>query len=78
MRVHYSYSDVVRYDSLLMEWQDCIAEDLEELQWIDRYLDQLTDPFTFFMNVSDKAGDLLDKEEREDAEEQRQGDNKYI
>lgn len=39
VRIHYSYSDVVRYDSLLVEWQDCIAEDLEELQWIERYLD---------------------------------------
>ena len=50
-------------------------EDITELQWIERYLEQLSDPFTFFMNVSDKAGVLMGKEEKEDFEEQRLGDN---
>ena len=39
VRIHYSYSDVMRYDSLLLEWQEFIAEDIIELQWIERYLE---------------------------------------
>ena len=61
----------MRYDSLHVEWQEFIMEDITELQWIERYLEQLSDPFTFFMNVSDKAGVLMGKEDKEDFEEQR-------
>ena len=77
VRIHYSYSDVMRYDSLLVEWQEFISEDITELLWIERYLDQLSDPFPFFMQVSDKAGVLLGKEDKEDLALQQDGDNPY-
>ena len=78
VRIHYSYSDVMRYDSLLLEWQEFITEDIVELQWIERYLDQLSDPFTFFAHMSEKTNNLLlGKEEKEDLDEQQRGDNQY-
>ena len=70
VRIHYSYSDVRRYDSLLLEWQEFISEDIIELQWIERYLQQLSDPFTFFTQISSKTG-ILDRADQEDLEEQR-------
>ena len=68
----------MRYDSLLLEWQEFIAEDITELQWIERYLEQLSDPFTFFLNISEKAGTLLGKEDKEDLEEQRIGGRYHV
>ena len=34
LRVHYSYSDVQRFNALLTEWRQQIAEDIEEYQEI--------------------------------------------
>ena len=42
VRVHFSYSDVQRFESLLQEWHDYITEDIEELDLIREYIDNLT------------------------------------
>ena len=47
LRCHFSYSDVQRYESLLHEWYDYITEDIEELELINEYLENLTSPFGF-------------------------------
>lgn len=72
IRVHYNYSDVQRYESLLDEWNNCILVDCEEKRTIDRYLENLSDPFNFFsMMVSEQAAAVLNQYDREDlAQEQ--------
>ncbi len=51
VRVHFSYSDVQRFESLLQEWQDYITEDIEELELIKEYVENLTSPFGFLKAV---------------------------
>ena len=47
LRCHYSYSDKERFISLKNEWDDYIAQDIEELETIRQYLRNLTSPFGF-------------------------------
>ena len=51
VRVHFSYSDVQRFESLLQEWHDYITEDIEELDLIKEYVENLTSPFGFLKAV---------------------------
>ena len=51
VRVHFSYSDVQRFESLLQEWHDYITEDIEELDLIKEYVENLTMPFGFLKAV---------------------------
>ena len=77
LRIHYSYSDIQRYNSLLTEWRQQIQDDIDEYNEINTCLDQLSNPFVFFSNISEKAGILLGKEDNEDLAEQFKGDNQY-
>ena len=47
LRCHFSYSDVKRFDSLLMEWNEFLSEDIDKLRLIDEYLTDLTQPFGY-------------------------------
>jgi hypothetical protein len=38
LRIHFSYSDVQRFESLRYEWHNYISEDIEELELIKEYL----------------------------------------
>ena len=51
VRVHFSYSDVQRFESLLQEWHDYITEDIEELELIKEYVENLTSPFGFLKAI---------------------------
>ena len=42
LRIHFSYSDVQRFESLLHEWHEYINDDIEDLERIREYLDNLT------------------------------------
>lgn len=52
LRCHYSYSDKERFISLKNEWDDYIAQDIEELETIRQYLKNLTSPFGFLEHIS--------------------------
>ena len=66
VRVHYSYSDVQRYDALLNEWHAQIVEDIEEYNEIETCIEHLSNPFVFFSNISEKAGIALAEADQED------------
>ena len=78
IRIHYNYSDVQRYESLLEEWFQHIIMDFEEKRTIDQYLENLSDPFTFFAIVSgNENAAALNDEDCEDLAHEQQGDNPY-
>ena len=77
VRVHFSYSDVQRFESLLHEWHDYISEDIEEYELIKEYLDNLTTPFGFMKSLANQKAQQLKEEDKEDLREQAQGDNQY-
>ena len=52
IRCHYSYSDKMRFESLKNEWDDYIAQDIEELETIRQYLKNLTSPFGFLKVIA--------------------------
>lgn len=55
LRCHFSYSDVQKYESLEMEWQDWIGNDIEDLETINGYLQNLTSPFGFLKVMATQA-----------------------
>ena len=69
LRCHFSYSDVQRFESLLLEWNEYIAEDIDELQKIRDYLDALTQPFGFLKVVIGQRAEELKEEDREDLQQ---------
>ena len=66
LRIHYSYSDVQRYEALQDEWRIQIDREVAEYTEIQSCLDSLSDPFVFFSNLSAKAGIALHPDEEED------------
>ena len=77
IRLHYSYSDRVRYSSMVREWQTEILSDFENLTKVEQFLDDMQKPFNFLKVVtSDDAPDLND-EDLEDLDQQANGDNQY-
>jgi len=55
------------------EWNDFIEEDINEHQWIIRYLEQLSSPFGFFKAVEDENKGRLSADDLEDIDQQAQG-----
>ena len=74
LRIHYSYSDVQRFESLLVEWRDFLENDIQELKMIQEYLENLTTPFGFLKQAAAEKQEELSREDHEDMEEQRKGD----
>lgn len=66
-----------RFESLLHEWHDYITEDIDELELIKEYLENLTTPFGFLKVVASQAAEELKDEDREDLKQQREGDTKF-
>ena len=79
IKIHYSYSDVQRFESLRQEWYNYIEEDLEEYELIKDYLQNLTNPFEFMkMQMDENKGDReLNADDIEDLAEQRNGDTRF-
>ena len=77
IRVHFSYSDVQRFESLLQEWHDYITDDIEELDLIREYIDNLTQPFGFLKAEFEKKNEELTASDKEDLAIERKGDTKY-
>ena len=69
VRVHFSYSDVQRFESLLHEWHDYITEDVEEFELIKEYIENLTTPFGFLKVSANTASAQLKNEDVEDLKE---------
>ena len=76
VRVNFSYSNVLRFEALSSEWLELIAADIEDLDNIRKYLQNLTKPFGFLMSEVPKRMDAEELEERA-AERAGKGDNKY-
>ena len=77
VRVHYSYSDVQRFESLLQEWHLHITDEIMELDLIKEYVENLTSPFGFLKAVVQQKMDELDEGDKEDLKNEREGDNQY-
>lgn len=75
LRIHFSYSDVQRFESLLHEWHEYINDDIEDLERIREYLDNLTMPFGFLKQAASQKQEELSKEDHEDIEQEKKGDN---
>lgn len=48
IRLHYNYSDRVRYHSLWEEWGENIREELRVLKFYDEFKETMEAPFDFF------------------------------
>ena len=66
VRIHFSYSDVQRFESLLHEWYDYISEDIEEFELIKEYLENLVTPFGFMKALANEKSESLKEEDKED------------
>ena len=80
IKIHYSYSDVHRFESLRDEWYNYIDEDIEEFNLIKDYLENLTNPFDFMkqeMDIKQNSNRELNADDIADLQEERQGDTRY-
>ena len=77
IRVYYNWSDVQRYNDLLMEWQNTLNNDIAEYRDIEEALEHLTSPFSFFVKQVMKGGIRLDTEDVEDLQKQDFGDTDF-
>ena len=66
IKIHYSYSDVQRFESLRQEWYNYIEEDLEEYELIKEYLANLTNPFDFMKQQRAETENDHNKMDQED------------
>jgi hypothetical protein len=66
LRCHFSYSDIHRFESLRNEWHDYITDDIEELELIREYIEDLTNPFGFLKVIAGQKQDELADEDRLD------------
>lgn len=41
--MHFNYSDIQKYSSLVETWNETIGEDVNEVTWIKKYLHDLTE-----------------------------------
>ncbi len=69
IRLHYSYSDRVRYESMVKEWQFEIIKDLENLKKVQQFLDEMQKPFNFLKVVTNDDGPDLNEDDMKDLEE---------
>ena len=77
LRIHYSYSDVQKFTTMLVDWTDQIRQDREELLNIQNYLENLCEPFEFLVPVLGTQAAALGDQDRQDLKEQVQGDNEH-
>ena len=68
IRITYNYSDIQKYTSLLAEWDDYILNDINELQWINKYLQQLNQPFGFLNQLIEDHNVVLNENDKQDLE----------
>jgi len=66
IRIHYSYSDIARYNTLLLEWHDYMTDDINDYENILQYLESLTTPFGFLKQVYGNVNSAMTKEDTED------------
>ena len=64
--MYYNWSDVQRYNDLLMEWQNTLNADIADYREIEEALENLSSPFTFFVKQVMKNGVRLDTDDVED------------
>jgi len=57
---------VQRFESLRREWHDYISEDIEELDLIADYLENLTNPFGFLKHMIAEKTKELSEDDRKD------------
>ena len=74
MRVHFDYSDVQKFESLLSEWHAYIEEDIFQYEQIKDYLANLTVPFGFLKAVLRKSEENITELDKTDMKEQEMGD----
>ena len=58
VRVHYNYSDIQKYTSMVETWNEKISQDVNEVTWIKKYLTDLTETGSVFKHMIAASSDL--------------------
>ena len=77
VKVHFDYSDVQKFESLLGEWHAYIDEDIFQYESLKDYLENLIVPFAFLKVEPRKNEEYLTEQDKLDMKEQEMGDSKY-
>ena len=77
VRIHFDYSDVQKFESLLSEWHAYIEEDIFQYEQIKEFMQNLTTPFGFLKAMIKHPSESLKEEDKLDMKQQEKGDTIY-